>query len=55
MQDHKIFAHHDKWGTFQVPNAFLNTNNNYPATVPPKAVRQACGAYVLHPCGKKRS
>ena len=56
MQDHKVFAHHDKWGTFQVPKAFLNTNSNAPAAVTPKAVRQqACGAYVLHPCGKTRS
>ena len=30
MQDHKVFAHHEKWGTFQVPEAFLNTNNNAP-------------------------
>ena len=41
MQDHKVFAHHDKWGTFQVPKAFLNTNNNAPAAVTLKAVRQA--------------
>ena len=55
MQDHKVFAHHDKWGTFQVPKAFLNTNNEYPAAVPPKAVRQARGACMLHTCGTTRS
>ena len=46
MQDHKVFAHHDKWGTFQVPKAFLNTNNNAPAAVAPKAVRQASRAHA---------
>ena len=49
MQDHKVFAHHDKWGTFQIPKAFLNTNNNAPAAVAPKAVRQARGACMLPP------
>ena len=46
MQDHKVFAHHDKWGTFQVPKAFLNSNNNAPAAVAPKAVRQASRAHA---------
>jgi len=42
MQGYKVFAHHDKWGTFQVPKAFLNnTNNNAPAAAAPKPVRQA--------------
>ena len=39
MQDHKVFARHNKWGTFQVPKAFLNTTA--PAAVAPKVVRQA--------------
>ena len=53
QEDHKVFAHHDKWGTFQVPKAFLNMNNNAPAAVAPKAVRQASGAHAcsLTPCG----
>ena len=54
MQDHKVFAHHDKWGTFQVPKAFLlNTNNDSQAAVSLKAVRQASGAHAcsLTPCG----
>ena len=53
MQDHKVFAHHDKWGTFQVPKAFLNMNSNAPAAVALKAVRQASGAHAcsLTPCG----
>ena len=46
MQDHKVFAHHDKWGTFQVPKAFLNTNNNAPAAMAPEALRQASGAHA---------
>ena len=46
MQDHKVFAHHDKWGTFLIPKAFLNTNNNASAAVPPKAVRQARGTHA---------
>ena len=46
MQDHKVFAHHDKWGTFQVPKAFLNMNNNAPAAVALKAVRQASWAHA---------
>ena len=46
QEDHKVFAHHDKWGTFQVPKAFLNMNNNAPAAVAPKAVRQASGAHA---------
>ena len=45
MQDHKVFARHNKWGTFQVPKAFLNTNA--PAAVAPKAVRQA---RCVHAC-----
>ena len=49
MQDLKVFAHHDKWGTFQVPKAFLNTNNNAPVAVAPKSVRQARRACMLPP------
>merc|ERR1740124_1189005 len=47
-QDHKVFAHHDKWGTFQVPKAFLNTNNNAPAAVAPKSVRQVSNTHGWH-------
>ena len=49
MQYHNVFAHHDKWGTFQVPKAFLNTNNIATAAVAPQAVRQARGKMLyLH-------
>ena len=42
MQDQKIFARHDKFGTFQVPKEFL-TNQKAPVAVAPnKAVQQAC-------------
>ena len=41
MQDHKVFARHKKFGTFQVPKEFLNTHEKAPAAVAPKAVRQA--------------
>ena len=44
MQDHKIFARHDKFGTIQVPKEFL-TNQKAPVAVAPnKAVQQACRA-----------
>ena len=42
MQDHKVFARHKKFGTFQVPKEFLNTNKQASAAVAPKrTVRQA--------------
>ena len=42
MQDHKVFARHNTFGTFQVPKEFLNANKKAPAAVAPKkAVRQA--------------
>ena len=41
LQDHKVFAHHAKFGTFEVPKEFLNTNQKAPAAVSLKAVRQA--------------
>eukprot|EP00964_Phaeocystis_antarctica_P163560 scaffold139965_cov118-Phaeocystis_antarctica.AAC.2 len=42
MQDHKVFARHNKFGTFQVPKEFLNTHEKASAAVAPiKAVRQA--------------
>ena len=46
MQDHKVFARHNKFGTFEVPKEFLNTNNNAPA---PKVVWQAREACMLPP------
>ena len=40
-QGHGVFAVHSKFGTFQVPKEFLNTNKKAPAAVAPKqAVRQ---------------
>ena len=45
MQDRKVLAHHEKWGTFQVPKAFLCTNNDSPAAV--ASVRQARRACSL--------
>ena len=44
MQDHKVFARHNKFGTFEVPKEFLNTHEKASAAVAPKAVRQACRA-----------
>ena len=41
LQGYKVFARHAKFGTFQVPKEFLNTNKKAPAAVAPKAVRQA--------------
>ena len=42
LQGYKVFARHAKFGTFQVPKEFLNTNKKDPAAVAPKkAVRQA--------------
>ena len=41
MQDHKVFARHNKFGTFEVPKEFLNTHEKASVTVAPKAVRQA--------------
>ena len=41
MQDHKVFARHNKFGTFEVPKEFLNTHEKASAAVAPKAVRQA--------------
>ena len=46
MQDHKVFARHNKFGTFEVPKEFLNTNNNASA---PKVVWQAREACMLPP------
>ena len=40
IQDHKVFARHNKFGTFQVPKEFLNTNQKASAVAAPKAVRQ---------------
>ena len=48
MQDHKVFAR-NKFGTFEVPKKFLNTHQNSPAAVAPKAVRQARRACVFPP------
>ena len=45
LQDHKVFARHDKFGMLEVPKEFLNTNKQAPAAVK-KAVRQACRAYI---------
>ena len=51
-QDHGVFARHSKFGTFQVPKEFLNTNKKAPAAVAPKkAVQQARRAYMCSPCG----
>ena len=49
-QDHTVFARHEKFGMFQVPNEFLNTNKQAPAAVvaPKKAVRQARRAYSVY-------
>eukprot|EP00964_Phaeocystis_antarctica_P133792 scaffold98023_cov84-Phaeocystis_antarctica.AAC.1 len=41
MQDHKVFARHNKFGTFEVPKEFLNTHEKASAAAAPKAVRQA--------------
>ena len=41
LQDHKVFARHEKFGTFQVPKEFLNTNKQAPAAVALKLVWQA--------------
>ena len=48
-QDHTVFARHEKFGMFQVPNEFLNTNKQAPAAVAPKkSVRQARRAYSVY-------
>ena len=41
LQDNKVFTRHEKFGTFEVPKKFLNTNKMAPAAVAPEAVRQA--------------
>ena len=46
-QGHGVFAVHSKFGTFQVPKEFLNTNKKAPAAVAPKqAVRQVRQASI---------
>ena len=51
-QDHGVFAQHSKFGTFQVPREFLNTDKKASAAVAPnKAVQQARRACVCPHCG----
>ena len=61
LQGYKVFARHAKFGTFQVPKEFLNTNKGVntnkrdPAAVAPKTmVRHARRARVCPPCDKHR-
>ena len=51
LQDHKVFAQHEKFGMFQVPKEFLNTNKKAPAAVAPKEKvhsRRVGHAYPWH-------
>ena len=41
MQDHEVLARHNKFGTFEVPKEFLNTQKTASAAVANKAVGQA--------------
>ena len=49
MQDQKVFARHNKFGTFEVPKEFLNTHEKASVAVAPKAVQQARRACMCPP------
>ena len=49
VQDYKVFARHNKFGTFEVPKEFLNTHEKASVAVAPKAVQQARRACMCPP------